>query len=136
MGLLHHKLGHRSRRLLLHGDTANFWKGIEVRVDPDPFWTSCQISTINKKPISKTPLNPKTPFKWVFMDTIPAISSTSLTKQFFQLTLNCGCLFQDSKTLWNGKYNYRGSHGQARYVSVKICKSISVWLVVYSDNSN
>ena len=30
--------------------------------------------------ISKTPLNTKTPFKWVFMDTIPAISSKILTK--------------------------------------------------------
>ena len=30
--------------------------------------------------ISKTPLKPKIPFKWVFMDIIPAISSKSLTK--------------------------------------------------------
>ena len=29
---------------------------------------------------SKTPMNTKTPFKWVFMDIIPAIYSKSLTK--------------------------------------------------------
>ena len=72
--LLHQILGHRYKKLLLAGDTANFWQGIEIRVYPDLFCTSCQISTINKKDISKTPLKDKTPFKWVFMDIIPATS--------------------------------------------------------------
>ena len=35
--LLHHILGHRSTKSLMAGDTANFWKGIEIRIDPDPF---------------------------------------------------------------------------------------------------
>ena len=35
--LLHQRLGHRSTRSLLAGDTANFWEDIELRIDPDPF---------------------------------------------------------------------------------------------------
>ena len=77
---MHQRLGHRSIRSLLAGDTENVWQYIEFRVDPDPFFTSCHISTINKKPGSKTPINPRTPYKWMSMDIIPAISSISLTK--------------------------------------------------------
>ena len=47
------------------GDTANVWKDIELRIYTDPFCTSCQISSMNKKDISKYPLKPKAPFKWV-----------------------------------------------------------------------
>ena len=47
--LLHHRLIHVFTRSLLAGNTANFWQDIETRVDLDPFCTSCQISTINKK---------------------------------------------------------------------------------------
>ena len=88
--------------------TASVWQDIEIRVDTDPFYTSCQISTINKNSGSNTPLNPKTPFKWFFMDIIPATSSKSLTKDttFDKLPLNCVLLFQDPKTLWNGKYHH------------------------------
>ena len=35
--LLHQRLGHRSTRSLLAGDTANFWEDVELRIDPDPF---------------------------------------------------------------------------------------------------
>ena len=41
--LLHQILGHRSTISLLSGDTANVWEDIEVRIDPDPFGTSCQM---------------------------------------------------------------------------------------------
>ena len=34
---------------------------------------------MNKKAISKNPLKPKAPFKWVFMDIIPATAPKSLT---------------------------------------------------------
>ena len=78
--LLHQILGHRSTRSLLAVDNANFWKDIDLRVDPDPFYTSYQISKLNKKARSKTTLNPKTPFKWVFMVITPDTSSKSLTK--------------------------------------------------------
>ena len=61
--LLNQILGHRSTRSLLAGDTANVWKCIELRIDPDPFCTSCQISSMNKKDRSKIPMKPKTPFK-------------------------------------------------------------------------
>ena len=77
--MLHHRFGHISTRSLLAGDTANIWEDVELRIYPDPFCTSCQISSINKKVRSKIPLNPKTPFKWVFMDIIPSTESKSLT---------------------------------------------------------
>ena len=79
--LLHHRLGHRSTRLLMAGDTTFFWKDIYFRVYPDPFCTSCQISAINKKARSKNPLKPKAPFKWVFMGIISAISPKRLTSE-------------------------------------------------------
>ena len=63
--LLNQVLGHRSTRSLLAGDTVNVWEHIELRIYPDPFCTSCQISPMNKKARSKIPLKPKAPFKWV-----------------------------------------------------------------------
>ena len=78
--LLHQRSGNRSQRSLLYGDTANAWQYIELRVYPDPFCTSCHISIVNKKPISNKPLNTNTPFKCVFMNIIPVISSKILTK--------------------------------------------------------
>ena len=77
--LLHQRLGHRSTRSLLAGYTANVWEDVELRIYPDPFCTSCQISSMNKNARSKIPLKPKTPFKWVFMDIIPSTSPKSLT---------------------------------------------------------
>ena len=74
--LLHHRLGYRPTRSLL----AVYNKNVLLRVDPDPFWTSCQISTINKNPGSKTLMKPNTPFKWVFIYTIPSIYSKNLRK--------------------------------------------------------
>ena len=77
--LLHQRLGQVSTRSLLAGDTEFFWQDIELRVDPDPFYTLCLKSTINKKARSKTPLKSNTLFKWVFMDIIPATYYKSLT---------------------------------------------------------
>ena len=68
---LYQRLGHRSTRSLIAGDTANVWEDIELRIDPDLFCTSCKISSVNKKARSKIPLKPKAPFKWFFMDIIP-----------------------------------------------------------------
>ena len=34
---------------------------------------------MNKKDRAKIPLNPKSPFKWVFMDIVPSIAPKSLT---------------------------------------------------------
>ena len=61
--LLHQRLGHRSTRSLLAGDTANIWEDVELIIDPDPFCTSCKISSMNKKDRSKIPLKPKAPSK-------------------------------------------------------------------------
>ena len=35
--LFHQRLGHRSTRSLMAGDTANVWEDIEIIIDPDPF---------------------------------------------------------------------------------------------------
>ena len=77
--LMHQRLGHRSTRSLMAGDTDNVWEDAELKIDPDPFCTSCKISSMNKKARSKLPLRPKAPFKWVFMDVIPSTSQKSLT---------------------------------------------------------
>ena len=63
--ILNQRLGHRSTRSLLAGDTENVWEDVELRIDPDPFCTSCQIYSMNKNARSKTPLKPKSPSKWV-----------------------------------------------------------------------
>ena len=77
--LLHQILGHRSTRSLIAGDTANVWEDVELIIHPDPFCTSCKISSMNKKARSKIPLKPKAPFKWVFMDINPSTAPKSLT---------------------------------------------------------
>ena len=41
--LLHHRLGHRSTRSFLGGDTANVRSDVEIIIDPHHFFTSCQI---------------------------------------------------------------------------------------------
>ena len=64
---------------MLAGYTANVWEDVELRIDPDPFCTSCQIYSMKKKARSKIPLNPKAPFKWVFVDIIPSTALKSLT---------------------------------------------------------
>ena len=63
------------------GYTANVSQNIELRIDPDPFCTSCQISSMKKKARSKHPLNTKAPFKWVFMDIIPETAPIVLTSE-------------------------------------------------------
>ena len=65
--LLHQILWHRSTRSLISGDTDNVWEDVELRIDPDPFCTSCKISSMNKKSRSKIPLKPKAPFKWILL---------------------------------------------------------------------
>ena len=77
--LMHQILGHRYTRSLIAGDTVNVWEDVELRIDPNPFCTSCKISSMNKKARSNLPLKPKAPFKWVFMDIIPSTAPKSLT---------------------------------------------------------
>ena len=77
--LMNQRLGHRYTRSFISGDTANVWEDVELRIDPDPFCTSCKISSMNKKARSKLPLKPKAPLKWVFMDIIPSTAPKSLT---------------------------------------------------------
>ena len=63
------------------GYNANVWKDIEPRIYPEPFFTSCHISSTNKKARSKNPLKPKAPFKWGFMGIIPETPHKSLTSE-------------------------------------------------------
>ena len=77
--LLHQRLGHRSTRSLLSGDTANVWEDVELRIYPEHCCTSCQIYSMNKKARSNIPLKLKAPFKWVFMGIIPSTAPKSLT---------------------------------------------------------
>ena len=79
--LLNQRLGHRYTISLLASYTANVWEDIGIIIYPDPFCTSCQISSMNKKARSKSSLKPKSPFKWVFMDIIPGIVPKSLTSK-------------------------------------------------------
>ena len=61
--LLHQRLRHRSTRSLLAGNTANVCEDVELRIDPDPFCTSCQIPSMKQEARSKIPLKPKATFK-------------------------------------------------------------------------
>ena len=63
--LLHQILGHKYTRSLLASDNDNFWEDIELRIYPDPFCTSSQSYSMNKKARSKIPMKPKSSFKWV-----------------------------------------------------------------------
>ena len=63
----------------MDGYTDNDWEDIELRIDPDPFCTSCQIYSMNKKAGSKNPLKPKSPLKWGFMDIISSTAPKQLT---------------------------------------------------------
>ena len=65
---------------LLIGDTKKVWQDIELRAYHDPFCTSSQIYRINERSRSKTPLNPNTSLKWVFVYITRATYSKSLTK--------------------------------------------------------
>ena len=47
--LIHQRLGHRYTRSLLAGDTANVWEDVELRIYPDPFCTSRQIYSMEKR---------------------------------------------------------------------------------------
>ena len=64
---------------MLVGYANNVWEDIELRINPEPFCTSCQISSINKKARYKNPLKPKAPITWVFMDIIPSIAPKRFT---------------------------------------------------------
>ena len=64
---------------MLAGDTANVWEDVELRIDLDPFGTTFQISSMNKKARDKIPLKPKSTLKWVFIDIVSSIAPKSLT---------------------------------------------------------
>ena len=61
--LLHHRLGSKSTRSLLVGDTVNIWEDVELKIYPEPCCTSFQIYSMNKKARSEITPKPKVPFK-------------------------------------------------------------------------
>ena len=79
--LLHYRLGYKYTISLMAGDIANFWKDIELRVYPNPFCISCQISSMSKKARSKNPVKPKASFKKVSVDIITATAPTIFTSE-------------------------------------------------------
>ena len=82
MELLNHTLGHRSTISLMAIDTANVCQYIELRIDTDPFCTSCQIYSIRKEAKYQNALKPQLPLKWVFMEIIPGTTPKRLTNTF------------------------------------------------------
>ena len=77
--LLHQRLGHRSTISMLSGYTSNVWEDVELRIDPERFYTLCQIPSINKKTRAKIQLKSKSPFKWFFMDIVQSTAPKRLT---------------------------------------------------------
>ena len=77
--LLHQKLGHKFTISLLAWDTANVLEDIELRIYPDLFCKSCQMSPMNKKARSKVPLKPKEPIQLSFY----GYNSIKSTQTFF-----------------------------------------------------
>ena len=63
------------------GDTKNVWQYIKLKIDPEPFYKSCQMSSTNKKARPQNPLKPKATARWVFMDIIPATAPKRLTSE-------------------------------------------------------
>ena len=61
------------------GDLSNNREDIKLRIYPYPFFTSSQISSMSKKDRYTNPLNPKAPFKWVFMVIINLAAPKNLT---------------------------------------------------------
>ena len=89
---LHQRLGHKSTRSLITGDTANVWEDVELKIDPDPFCTSCKISSMNKKARSKLLLKPKAPFKKGFYGyNSIVIKSLSRSSLYYSTTIRVIC---------------------------------------------
>ena len=59
--LLHQRLSHRYIIIFLAGYSANIGGDTELKIDLDPFCTSCQISSIRKRLGLKNHLNQKHP---------------------------------------------------------------------------
>ena len=69
---------------------------------------------MNKKARSKVPLKPKAPFKWVFIDVIPATSPKSLTNDtnFKNCLLIVDAYSKIPKLYGMEIYNYYRSFGR------------------------
>ena len=78
---MHHILGHRSTRSLMNEDTANLWNDIEPRIYPDPFFTSCQLSSMNKKGWIQKYIETKGTFQVGFIYIIPATAPRSFRSE-------------------------------------------------------
>ena len=59
LGVIPSEIKHRSTRLLLVGYASNVCQEIELRLDPDPYCSSCQTSTINKMLYQRHLWNPR-----------------------------------------------------------------------------
>ena len=59
MEILQHVLQKISNILLMDGYNTNVWQDIEIIMDPDPFCTFCEISSMNEN-VDQLPNEPKT----------------------------------------------------------------------------
>ena len=103
---------------MLSGDTVNVWEYVELRIDPDPFCTSCQISSMNKKARSKIPLKPKSPFKWIFMDIIPSTAPKSLTND---------TTFSNYLLIVDAYYNIPKLYGTEKIITEELMENLDVF---------
>ena len=124
---MHLRLGHRSTISLLAGDTANVWEDIELIIYPDPFCTSCQISSMKKKARSKNPLKPKVTFKQFLMDIIPSTAPKRLTDDivFHNYILIVDALSKISKLYGMDKIST---------VPIQIWINRKIWMVGFRKN--
>ena len=74
--LFHNRLGQKYTRSLMARYTANVWQDIKLRMNPDPFCTSCKIYSMTKNYRSNNTLKTKAPFKWVYVNYCSNIPKT------------------------------------------------------------
>ena len=64
-------------------DTPNSCQDIELKIDPDPFFTSCQISSINEKKWAPKLIETKATFQMGFYGYFSATSPFVLQVKLF-----------------------------------------------------
>jgi len=78
--LVHERLGHRSVRTIIAGETAKVWKGIRIQPGTDDYCVNCKIGGIPKANRGRSPPSDATrPGQVLFTDVIPNPAQGALT---------------------------------------------------------